>query len=127
MVVGASSDRPHFAGAAYIRRGSESVAASMELFDDLVHARNSRAAAVIALKGQIVTVTSLQHKLGQAKLISDSHYRERAECRVEQADAQTVRLTVIATSQTVTEPLDHVSVGFDDERGRPMLVVSGYN
>ncbi len=127
VVVGATADRPHFSGAAYVRRGSESVAASKEIFDDLVHSRNSRAAAVLELKGQVVTVISLRHKLGQVRHISDSGYRERAECRVEHADAQVVRLVVLATCQTATEPLEHVTVHYDHERGRPMLVVSGYD
>jgi len=127
VVIPASSNRPHFAGPAYIRRGSESVTASAEVFDELVHSRNSKTAAITKLKGKIVSVLSLQHKLGKAKRISDSDYREGAECRVEMADAHTVRLRILASDQMVTEPLDHITLSYDEEKWRPLLVVAGYH
>ncbi|MBI3938555.1 MAG: ATP-binding protein [Betaproteobacteria bacterium] len=126
IVVPASNNKPHFAGPAYVRRGSESVAASAEVFDELVHSRNSKCAAVLKLKGQVVSVLSLQHKLGVAKHIPDTGYREAAECRVEAANAQTVRLRILGSDRYVTEPLDHAKVCYDEEGHRPMLVVTGY-
>jgi hypothetical protein len=126
IVVPASSGKPHFAGPAYIRRGSESVIASPELFEQLVYSRNSKCAAVLKLQGQIVTVQALEHRLGETKRISDSSYREASECRVEAANPQTVRLRILASDRYVTEPLDHVTVNYDEEKHRPMLVVTGY-
>lgn len=124
--VPASAGKPHFAGPAYVRRGSESVIASPEVFEQLVHSRNSKCAAVLRLSGQIVTVQSLQHKLGDTKHISGSSYRESPECRVEAVNSQTVRLRILASDRYVTEPLDHVTVSYDEEKLRPMLVVTGY-
>lgn len=126
VVVPASTSKPHFAGPAYVRRGSESVSASPELFDQLVHSRNSKCAAVLKLTGQVVTVQSLQHKLGDTKHIPGSGYRETAECRVEAASPQTVRLRILASDCYVTEPLDHITLSYDEEKHRPMLVVAGY-
>ncbi len=126
IVVPSSVNKPHFAGPAYVRRGSESIAASLEVFDELVHSRNSKCAAVLKLKGQVISVLSLQHKLGEAKHIPDSGYREGAECRVEAADAQAVRLQILASGRMVTEPLEHVKVSYDEEKHRPLLVVTGY-
>ncbi len=126
VVIPASSNKPHFAGPAYVRRGSESVAASEEAFDELVHSRNSKSAAVLKLRGQVISVLSLQHKLGVVKHIPDTGYREGSECRVEAADAQTVRLRILGSDRYVTEPLDHVTVSYDEEQHRPMLVVTGY-
>jgi len=127
VVIPESSNRPHFSGPAFVRRGSESVAASSEFFDELVHSRNSKCAAVLKLKGQVVTVISLQHKLGESKRISNGGYREGAECRIESANAQTVRLRILVSERVVTEPLDHVTVSYDEERHRSMLVISGYS
>ena len=126
VVIPASTNRPHFAGPAYVRRGSESVAASGEAFDELVHSRNSKCAAVLKLRGQTISVLALQHKLGVAQHIPDTGYREGIECRVEVADAQSVRLLILGSDRYVTEPLDHVKVSYDEERHRPMLVVTGY-
>lgn len=124
--VPSSADKPHFAGPAYVRRGSESVIASPEAFKQLVHSQNSKCAAVLKLSGQIVTVQSLQHKLGDTKHIAGSSYRETSECRVEAANSHTVRLRVLGSDRYVTEPLDHITVSYDEEKHRPMLVVTGY-
>lgn len=126
VVVPASGNKPHFAGPAYVRRGSESVTASAEAFDELVHSRNSKCAAVLKLKGAVISVLSIQHKLGVVKRIPDTNYREGSECQVEAVDAQTVRLRILGSGRNVTEPLDHVKVSYDEERHRPMLVVTGY-
>lgn len=127
VVVGASNNRPHFAGQAYLRRGSESIVASKDQFDELVHSRNSLVAAILALKDQVVTVVGLQHKLGETMRVVDSAYRERHECKVETANARVVRLTQLSVGRSVVEPLDHITVTYDAERQRPMLVVTGYS
>lgn len=127
VIILESSNKPHFSGPAFVRRGSESVAASQEVFDELIYSRNSKCAAILKLKGQIVTVISLQHKLGKAKHIPNTGYRESAECRVEAANAHTVRLKVLAPDRMVSEPLDHVIVSYDEDRHRPMLIISGYH
>lgn len=126
VVVPASRNKPHFSGPAYVRRGSESVTASKEVFDELVNSRNSKCAAVLKLKGQVISVLSLQHKLGIVKRIPNTNYQESAECRVEIADTHTVRLYILGSGRNVTEPLDHVKVSYDEERHRPMLIVTGY-
>jgi hypothetical protein len=52
VVVPFSSDRPHFVGPAYIRRGSETVEASREVFLDLIASQNDRARRIIQFKNQ---------------------------------------------------------------------------
>lgn len=56
VIVSHSSSRPHFSGHAYVRRGSETVIASTELFEELITSRHSKAGAILALKGQLITV-----------------------------------------------------------------------
>lgn len=126
VIVAASTLKPHFAGPAYVRRGSESVIASEQVFNELVYSRNSKTAALLKLKGQIVTVVALQHRLGDTKQIGDSGYRETAECRVEACDPHIVTLYILTSSRTVSEPLDHVTLQYDHRRYRSMLIVKGY-
>jgi predicted HTH transcriptional regulator len=126
VVVAASTRRPHFAGPAFVRRGSESVAASEEVFTELVHSRNSTVAAVLKLKNQVIDVVSIQHKLGEARRIADQGHREGGEIRVLECTPQTVRFQLIASGRYVTEPLDHVQVSYNEEKYRPMLIVTGY-
>lgn len=124
VVVPASINKPHFAGPAYTRRGSESVVASAEIFEELVSSRNSKCSAILNFKEKVISVIAIQHKLGLVKPIPGASYREKSECRIEKVDTQTVRLRIIGSDRYVTEPLDHVKVSYDEERQRPMLIVT---
>jgi hypothetical protein len=56
VVIPGSELRPHFAGLAYVRRGSESIESSEEQFSELMAQRNSKAALLLQSKGKNVTV-----------------------------------------------------------------------
>ena len=125
ICVPSSRRKPHFAGPAFVRRGSESVVASAELYEELIASRVDKCRQILAWRGQIITVTSVQHKLGVPKRIADQAYRESSECRVLACDAHVVRLEVIANTTRVSEPLECVSIARDEEQWRPMLIVRG--
>ena len=125
VVVPSSKNRPHFSGPAYVRRGSESVAASPELFDELIASRNGKVAAILRMRGAPITVICVQHILGSTEKIADTRYRTRSDCVVESCDSHIVRMRDIGSNRRVTEPLEKVTVSFDEERYRPMLVVHG--
>ncbi len=55
LVLG-SELRPHFAGLAYVRKGSEIHNASEQQFDELIAKRNSKAARILQWKGKNITV-----------------------------------------------------------------------
>lgn len=127
VVIAASDTRPHFAGPAYVRRGSESVAASPEMFRELVYTQNSAAAAVLRLKNQVVSFVSVQHKIGTVRRIDDRAYREGGECRLLECDGQRARFQLVGgDSRYFSEPLDHIKVSYDEERYRPMVIFTGY-
>jgi hypothetical protein len=125
VIVPASSQRPHFAGQAFVRRGSESVTASAEQYEELMLSRNDKCREILSWRDQVITVMSVQHRLGQAKRVADQAYRQMAECRVLSCDAHVVRLEDIANTTRIAEPLESVTIMRDEERWRPMLVVKG--
>jgi len=118
-----STKRPHFAGLAYIRHGSESVEASEELYEELIASRNTTAGAILRLKDQIVTVIAEKKELGSTKYLGDSAYRARHECKVLGCTGHYVRLEDISSFRHLTEPLANVTVMYDEDRHRPMLLV----
>ncbi len=126
VIIKSSDNRPHFSGPAFVRRGSESVSASQDVFDELVHSRNSTAAAVLKLKNRVVTVESLGHRLGETGRKASGTYVEYPECLVIECDAHNVRLQIIASQRFVREPLKHVDVTYDEEKHRDKLVVRSY-
>lgn len=125
IVVPPSQKRPHFSGPAFVRRGSESVAASPEMFEELIVSRSDKAAAILKMRNAPVSVICVQHKLGSTEHITDSRYRTHSECIVENCTAHIVRMKDIGSDRYATEPIDNVTVSYDEERHRPMLLVRG--
>jgi Putative DNA-binding domain len=56
VIILGSENRPHFAGQAFIRDGSQSVVASEDQFRTLITQRNSKAYEILKWKGKEVTV-----------------------------------------------------------------------
>lgn len=56
VVIPGSPERPHFAGLAYVRKGSDSVPASEEKFAELIAMRQSKVYEILKWKGKAVTV-----------------------------------------------------------------------
>lgn len=124
--IPASTNRPHFSGPAYVRRGSESVAASPEVFDEMVHARTSKVAAILKLKNTVVSIVGLGHKLGSTRRDVVRDYREGGEAMILGCDTLTLSFQMLGSQINMTEPMDHVQLTFDDEKYRPKVIVTGY-
>lgn len=58
-VVPYSDQRPHFAGKAYVRRGTETVDATAAQYDELIATRNSKAREILNWKSKEVTVRTM--------------------------------------------------------------------
>lgn len=128
VIVGASADRPHFTGPAYVRRGSESVNASPALFNELIASRNSKVSAILGMRGSVITFQSIGHKIGDTRVVADPGFRQGGECYVDDCDAQVVRLTIAdrgIRAFAVAEPVSNVEVNYDAAKHRPMLVIRG--
>jgi predicted HTH transcriptional regulator len=59
VIVLGSELRPHFSGPSYVRKGSETFAASAEQFNELIARRNSKANKILEYKGNVVTVVNV--------------------------------------------------------------------
>jgi hypothetical protein len=130
VIVPPSTNRPHFTGVAYVRRGSESVAAPAEVFDELVHSRISKVARLLAFKKQhtIFRVIGLGHKLGETRRLDDVNYREvMQQCKVAECDPHYVRFQRIdGDGRRFSEPLDNISITYNEEKWCPEIIVKGH-
>jgi hypothetical protein len=118
VIVEASKDRPHFTGPAYVRRGSESVNASPEQFNELILSRNDKVRAILDMRGGLVTLRNIGQKI-----------RERFECFVDDCDAHVVHLTLAdqgMRARSIAEPLAHVEISQDTVKHRPLLIIRGH-
>ncbi len=57
VIVPGSESRPHFAGPAFVRDGTQTVVASNDQFDRLIAERNSKTYEILRWKGKAVTFT----------------------------------------------------------------------
>jgi hypothetical protein len=78
VVIPESRDKPHFSGQAYVRRGSKSVAASKEMFEDLITSRTDVGRLLLKLKGSEVIVQRegpYQGYRALGKIVSSDSYQ----------------------------------------------------
>jgi hypothetical protein len=127
VVVPPSANRPHFAGPAYVRKGSTTVSASADAFADLITARTSKAAELLRCRGQPVTVDSIKNRLGQPE-----HTETRAGTtlhgQMKQYDATILDVNSFFVRFEIrhgrySEPLDNITISYDEEQHRPLIHV----
>jgi hypothetical protein len=122
--VEASKERPHFTGLAYVRIGSESVKATPQLFDEMVIARTSKVAAILRLRGRLITAFGIGHRLGQLERIAGD-YRESGECEVIACDAHQVTLQRTSDNWRFYEAVSRIELSTDGRMKRPAFIVTG--
>lgn len=120
VLVEASPERPHFAGPAFIRRGSESVAASKEMYEELIASRNTKSGKLLRNKDQLITFRQID--LDQW---SRHKVRYEIECRIETCDAQVVHLHDDGSGRHFTAPLEIVRINTDQSKRRLMIEAIG--
>jgi hypothetical protein len=123
IIVSHSKNKPHFSGPAFIRVGSESVEANAAQFEELIASRNSKAGTILSFKGKTVTIKKVNPSgFSTADVFGFSSLDDNAY-RVVSCTAHYVNLCKIASSKTIAESLENVTISYDNERYRPMLVI----
>ena len=122
VIVEASVDRPHFSGPAFVRKGCESVAASPEMYEELIASRNSKAGKILRNKGAVVTLAAHEVWLGIGKSV---WVPSQCECRIEGCDAHVVDLQDLGSGRYLSVPLDKIRINKDHTKRRLKLEVIG--
>jgi predicted HTH transcriptional regulator len=90
IVVPSSSRKPHFAGAAYVRNGSQSILASDELYQELILSRTDKTRELLKFKRThtLFSVRGINYHLGSQKAFSGGGHTEQiSDCYVVDCDA----------------------------------------
>jgi len=122
VVIPHSQHKPHFAGPAYVREGSQNVIASARLFEELITTRLSKPYEILKWRGKTVTVMQIGKYLGSTELIGPE-YRGRRECEVRDCTPHVVTLRDNRLLKDLSEPLDNVQLSYDTSKDRLMLIV----
>lgn len=125
--VHASRNRPHFAGPAYVRRGSESIKATPELYEELIASRNQKCWEILKWKDQVVTVKlklQLQGLSFSASRGLPMQTWATYECRVVECSHHIVRVQDIASARYMSLSIENILVSRDEEKHRLLLIGS---
>lgn len=118
-----STTRPHFAGAAYVRRGSESVAASREQYEQLIASRHDKCRVISAWGNAPITVEMVGKRLGDQRRL-EGNYRASCDAQILECTPHHVRLVQLNTGDHYVEPIENVVPLVDVGRNnRPKLLV----
>ena len=121
--ISSSDQRPHFAGPAFVRVGSESKVATPELYQELLTSHCGHAGQLLKLKNQIVTVMTIRKVLGNPKPVANDMFNRTHESRVTKVTPATIHLRDIGSDINYAEPIENVQISHDEEKYRPMLIV----
>jgi hypothetical protein len=118
---GPSANRPHFAGQAFVRVGSESVKASASKLDELIASRNSKVGRLLAAKykPELITVVIPARALIPGHLPFSS--RREWTCTVESCDAFSVRILDHGAQRYWTLPVEFLVFGKDPNLDRLLV------
>ena len=123
VVIPFSKNRPHFSGPAFIRRGSQSIKASEEVFNELITTRLGKPYEILKHKDELITVITRGKILGETKPLGDKKHHDRYECRIEECTAHYISLFDVSNGSHVSEPLENVTLSRDQKRNRFMLII----
>lgn len=123
---------PHFAGPAWVRQGSQTVKATEEIYQQMVDLRQSKVRVLMHWLGKEVTVEGTQR--GRSFNLTDGNipsFDQEWSAGVHQATLIVVNghwvtfdVHTSATARAeMSEPLEKVLLSWDNQRGRPKVVI----
>jgi schlafen family protein len=121
--ISASNQRPHFAGPAFVRVGSESKAATAELYQELLTSHSNPAGQLLKLKNQIVTVWAINKVLGNPRPVPSEIFSREYECQITAVTPTYVSLMDLASNINYSEPLGNIELTKDELKHRAMLII----
>jgi hypothetical protein len=122
-------DTPHFAGKAFVRRGSQTKEASDEVFQKLIELRLGKVRELEKWVGKEITIcfetkTIIEERFGvTGKKIKPLSLAPHTTTLLE---VNNFWVTILAlTEEPLSEPLENITLSWDNEEDRLMLLVKG--
>jgi predicted HTH transcriptional regulator len=116
-----SGNAPHFAGAAWIRKGSESIKASEEMLQKLITLRTSKNRELQKWLGKQVTATWV--KEGDFQMVPKMN-RVYKDIKLAALTEFYVTFETVDQSSRKSEPLNVLTLSWDDSEDRLRIFIS---
>jgi hypothetical protein len=118
VIVPGSEARPHFAGKAYVRTGTQTKDASEDQFAKMIADRNGKARKLLEFRGRLITLETLRMK-GTPHTTSYAASWILSEC-----NQFYVTLTLPAEPATLRSiPLAFLEISYDDKHNQLAIVI----
>jgi hypothetical protein len=120
---------PHFGGAAWVRKGSESVKATESLYQQMVELRQDKMRVLLQWLGKDVTVEGIHAKAVSVGL----HYSHEWSSGVKSATLEAVNMHWVtfklyeAPRVLKSEPMEKLLLSWDDDRNRLKVLVRDWS
>jgi hypothetical protein len=125
VIIPGSDRRPHFAGPAYIRDGSQTLVASSEQFDRLLAQRNSKTYAILQWKGKDITIVGPPVDARGFFQGDPRHvFSPRVDGTVQNCNQFYATVKRTSEGNSHSYPLDTIDISFDHEKARLLLRVT---
>ncbi|MBI4164978.1 MAG: ATP-binding protein [Acidobacteria bacterium] len=111
-----SGDTPHFAGPAWVRRGSETVKASEEVFQRLIEVRLDKVRELAMWEGKDVTVEGDVSSVEFRERNIHGHPRWQGQSPAILKSANRYWVTFDVTGKNRSEPIEKLFLSWDDNR-----------
>jgi hypothetical protein len=116
-----SGETPHFAGPAWIRRGSESLLASDEIFQKLIALRTSKIRELQKWLGKNITVTWIKKDDFREALKSNRHFSTSVLSVLTEFY---VTFESAENKDRISEPVGALTLSWDDTKNRLRIFVT---
>ena len=123
VLVWGSNIRPHFAGPAYVRHGSQSVSATEQLYQELLLSQDDKRQFLLNNRAVTWTVEHINKEPGASQQLFDNRAISTSECTIEEVAAFFVRFKAQINGRYFTEMLQDVHISYDDKMRRPRAVI----
>jgi predicted HTH transcriptional regulator len=120
VLVPGSSDRPHFAGPSYVRKGSTTIIATEGQFEELVASRQSKVGELLKWVGKVVSVDFMRTEAAAELMGAVS---TTAEPMVIGCNAFYISLRSQSGGGADSIPLRRIEISFDNPKNRLKLEV----
>ncbi|MFZ1320256.1 MAG: ATP-binding protein [Ignavibacteria bacterium] len=126
-------ETPHFGGSAWIRKGSETIKANDEIFQNLINLRNGKVFELSKWFNKKISVhldeTAPVHRTGNSSSISSifntiQHRWPKNGITAKIISVNNFWITLESEGKNKSEPLNKINLSFDDDNKRLKIIVS---
>jgi hypothetical protein len=120
IVIPSSNEKPHFAGPAFVRVGSESVAATKQQYDELIASRHDKCRVLQTWRDQLITIHESGYRL--QTMLATPAWNATRQGYILVCTPHTIRIRDTSGNH-FTLLINQVEISYDEQHHRNKLII----